>query len=137
MAHWEQLSYYPQVCQRVRRLAAQGRTAAAIADQLNAEGYRPPKRRERFGQAGILGLVQRLGLGKERTRTQRRDGLAPHEWGLPELARTIGMLAITHQELFHSFSLVIQIGINVKLRAAAELEVGRALLYLLIDAGFY
>jgi hypothetical protein len=95
VARWEQLSYYPQVCQRVSTLAAEGLTAAAIAAQLNAEGYRPPKRRERFGQAGILGLLQRLGQGKARSRAQRRDGLGPHEWWLPELARTIGMPAIT------------------------------------------
>jgi hypothetical protein len=95
VARWEQLSYYPQVCQRVITLAAEGLTAAAIATRLNAEGYRPPKRRERFGQAGILGLLQRLGQGKERSRAQRRDGLGPHEWWLPELARTIGMPAIT------------------------------------------
>jgi hypothetical protein len=95
VARWEQLSYYPQVCQRVSTLAAEGLTAAAIAAQLNAEGYRPPKRREHFGQAGILGLLQRLGQGKERARAQRRDGLDLHEWWLPELARTIGMPAIT------------------------------------------
>ena len=95
VARWEQLSYYPQVCQRVITLAAEGLTAAAIAAQLNAEGYRPPKRRERFGQAGILGLLQRLGQGKERSHAQGREGLGPHEWWLPELARTIGMPAIT------------------------------------------
>jgi DNA invertase Pin-like site-specific DNA recombinase len=95
VARWEQLSYYPQVCHRVRVLAAEGLTAAAIAEQLNAEGYRPPKRRIRFGQAGILGLLQRLGLSHNATRPATRDGLGAHEWWLPELARTIGMPTIT------------------------------------------
>lgn len=95
VACWEQLSYYPQVCHRVRALAAEGLTAAAIAAQLNAEGYRPPKRRVRFGQAGILGLLQRLGLNQNATRPTTRDSLGAHEWWLPELARTIGMPAIT------------------------------------------
>jgi len=39
VARFEQLSYWPQLCDRVRVLAEEGFTAAQIAEGLNAEGY--------------------------------------------------------------------------------------------------
>lgn len=95
VARLEQLSYYPQLCQRVQALTKEGLSAQAIAQRLNAEGYRPPKRREHFGQSGVLGLLQRLGLNQHSWRPQPHEGLDKHEWGLPQLAHTIGMPAIT------------------------------------------
>lgn len=95
VARLEQLSYYPPLAQRVRELAAAGASADELAQRLNAEGYRPPKRRERFGQQGMRDLLHRLGLREPRSRSVRRDGLAEHEWWLPELARAIGMPTVT------------------------------------------
>jgi hypothetical protein len=90
-----QLSYYPQLCQRVQDLAFQGWDAQSIAQQLNEEGYRPPKRHEFFGRSGVQVLLRRLGLTQQRSRSQDRTGLAEHEWWLPELARTLDMPATT------------------------------------------
>src|SRR5207302_3443512 len=86
----EQLSYYPQLCARAQQLAAAGLTMAAIAARLNAEGYRPPKRREQFGAQGIQNLLQRLGVLTRHTQRRRRPGPGsqPDEWGLRELAQT-------------------------------------------------
>lgn len=56
VARLEQLSYYPQLVQRVRTLAGRGLSVGTIADRLNAEGYRPPKRRERLGEHGVQQL---------------------------------------------------------------------------------
>jgi DNA invertase Pin-like site-specific DNA recombinase len=95
VARLEQLSYYPQLVQRVRVLADAGATAAAIAQRLNAEGYRPPKRRERFGPQGIRDLLERLDLHERHARAPRRHGLGAQEWGRAELARAIGMPAVT------------------------------------------
>ncbi len=95
VARLEQLSYYPQLCDRVRTLVAAGRGADAIAQHLNREGYRPPKRRERFGRQGVLELLHRLGLRKQRIRTTQRDDLAADEWWLADLAQRIGMPEIT------------------------------------------
>ena len=39
-----------------------GCRAAAIAARLNAEGFRPPKRREQFGRQGVADLLRQLGL---------------------------------------------------------------------------
>ena len=44
VAKLEQLSYYPQMIERIKHLAGQGLRAAQIAEQLNQEGWRPPKR---------------------------------------------------------------------------------------------
>jgi hypothetical protein len=94
----EQLSYYPQLCERVRTLAGEGLSAKAIAERLNAEGYRPPKRRRRFGQQGIRDLMHRLGLTRTRSRSGSPEVLGEDEWWLAELARGIGMPNVT---LYH------------------------------------
>jgi hypothetical protein len=59
VARLEQLSYYPQLCERIRALSGEGRSASAIAEALNAEGYRPPKRRDTFGEQGVRDLLHR------------------------------------------------------------------------------
>ena len=41
-------SDYPRLVERLRACAAEGLSSAAIAERLNAEGFRPPKRADRF-----------------------------------------------------------------------------------------
>jgi hypothetical protein len=91
VAKFEQLSYYPKLCERVRSLAAQGMTAAAIAARLNEEGYRPPKHRGGFGRQSAQELIHRLGLSRRRLRSEGREDLGRHEWWLGELACELGM----------------------------------------------
>ncbi len=91
----EQLSTYPQLMDRVRTLAEAGATDQAIADRLNAEGYRPPKRRAQFGAQGVAGLIRRLGLRPVRACSAGRAGLQAHEWWLPTLAQALGMPEVT------------------------------------------
>jgi hypothetical protein len=95
VARLDQLSYYPQLCARVRELAADGLAAEAIAARLNAEGYRPPKRRDQFGRHGVLALLQRLGVNEPVARARRQAALAADEWGVAALARVVGMPTIT------------------------------------------
>ena len=91
VAKLEHLSYYPQLCERVRSLAAQGMSAAAIAERLNEEGYRPPKRREGFDRQSVQDLIHRLGLSQRRPRPEGREELGRHEWWLGELSCELGM----------------------------------------------
>jgi hypothetical protein len=96
VARLEQLSYYPHLCARGRELAAEGLTSAAIAQRLNAQGYRPPKRRERFGAQGVQDLLQRLGAHTKASRVApAQELLGSDEWGLRELAQAIGMPHVT------------------------------------------
>ena len=95
VARWEQVSYYPELCERARSLAAAGLSHAAIADQLNADGFRPPKRREQFSAHGVQEFLRRLADRPDGHAALRRDGLGEHEWELAELARAIPMPPVT------------------------------------------
>ncbi len=59
-----------------------------IADRLNEEGFRPPKRRGGFSKEMVRQLVHRLGSGDE----HRGEGTPrPPEWWLSALADALGM----------------------------------------------
>ncbi|OUL23013.1 hypothetical protein BV378_24310 [Nostoc sp. RF31YmG] len=87
VAKWEQLSYYPQLCEQLRTLVATGLTAAQIAYQLNQEGFRPPKYCTQFERPSVLELMQRLGIYQRRPKGIDKGPLAADEWWLPDLAR--------------------------------------------------
>jgi DNA invertase Pin-like site-specific DNA recombinase len=97
VARLDQLSYFPRLAARARELAEAGHDAAAIAAALNSEGFRPPKRRERFGAEGIRHLLQDLGCVSRREQALRRSrpALGPDEWRLTDLARELGIPRIT------------------------------------------
>jgi hypothetical protein len=58
----ECLSYYPQLCERVRELVGQGLSIGKIAETLNREGMRPPKQAGGLGRQAVSEVLQRLGL---------------------------------------------------------------------------
>jgi hypothetical protein len=97
VATLQQLSYYPRLTSRVRELATRGLTARQIARRLNDEGFRPPKRRERFGEQGVRVIMQQLGCASPAQHAVRRAApqLGEHEWWLTDLARAIGMPRVT------------------------------------------
>jgi hypothetical protein len=96
VARLEQLSYYPAVVERVCTLHAQGLKAPTIAQTLNAEGWRPPKRRTTFTGATVRSMLVRQGLWTPRSRT-RTVPRRPHEWTILELAHQV---QIPHQTLY-------------------------------------
>jgi hypothetical protein len=91
VARLEQLSYWPKLAARARELAAAGLHAATIAQRLGAEGYRPPKRHERFGPQGVQDLLHRVGARQPQPRPHKQGSLGEHEWWLVDLARALGM----------------------------------------------
>jgi len=92
VSSFEQLSYYPRLCERVRELASQGLDSSLIAQRLDEEGYRSPKLVEGFGYQGVQKLIRRLGLSQHEGRQQPPQGLlGEHEWWLGELAGWIQM----------------------------------------------
>jgi len=91
-----QLSYYPQLAARARELAADGCTTAQIAERLNAEGFRPPKRIPAFTPNAVTDLLRALGIHRSQVPARRnRPAPAQHEWWLRDLADHLGMSAIT------------------------------------------
>ena len=92
VSSFESLSYYPQLCERIRELASQGLDSTLIAQCLDAEGYRSPKLVEGFGHQGVQKLMRRLGLSRHQGRQRPPQGLlGEHEWWLGELAGRIRM----------------------------------------------
>lgn len=85
---YEQLSGFAELKKRMIELRDQGHSAAEIAAQLNAEGWRPPKRRTAFTATAIRGWFHDRGLNRSPCRAAqlRRD-----EWRIKDLARKLGM----------------------------------------------
>lgn len=97
VARLDQLSYYPKLLERVVCLHQQGHNDVAIARRLNAEGWRPAKRRATFNAPMVASLLTRRGLssGSARqhgTATLERDA---DEWTLKELALELEMPPVT------------------------------------------
>ena len=97
VARLEQLSYYSQLMKRVADLHGDGLSPNDIADKLNGEGWRPPKRRDTFNRPMVHQLLRRQGISQRRHGNSRAlaGERRPDEWTLPELARELSMPHVT------------------------------------------
>jgi DNA invertase Pin-like site-specific DNA recombinase len=81
--HYEQLRDYDQLLNRITVWWREGNTAAQIAEKLNNEGFRTPKKRGDYNTA----LVQRMLARRELQRKAiAHEQLGTDEWWLPDLA---------------------------------------------------
>jgi hypothetical protein len=85
---FRQLRDYKSLLDRLKQLRRAGRTAAQIAEQLNQEGFTPPRRRGKFIKESVRQLLSRYGLSNER---HEEGQLGTHEWWLPDLAQTLAV----------------------------------------------
>ncbi len=90
VARYNQQSDYPRLVARLQELCSERHTSAEIAQQLNAEGFCPPKRTKQFTGEMVRRLTVHLGLFR-RPRHGSRVGLAPDEYRPMELARRLGI----------------------------------------------
>jgi hypothetical protein len=81
-----QLRDYDQVMERIRQGRQAGLTAAQIAGQLNAEGFKPAAGQGAFTKNIVHALAARLGATKPR---RHREKLPAHEWWLRDLVLTL------------------------------------------------
>jgi hypothetical protein len=97
VARLQQLSYYPQLLARVMTLHEQGMACTEIARQLNAEQWRPAKRRNTFTGPMVATLLARQGLHSGTPKQQHTGDVPrhPHEWLLGDLARKLDMPSVT------------------------------------------
>ena len=91
VARLDQLSYFEPLMARVAELHSEGLGNRLVAGQLNAEGWRPPKRRETFNASMVGALLQRLGLGSTAGNDDRHFERRRHEMTLGELAHELDM----------------------------------------------
>jgi DNA invertase Pin-like site-specific DNA recombinase len=91
---YEQLADYPRLCARIDELRQEGKSMAEVAVCLNAEGFHPPKRVERFTEGMVSGFWTR-----KCSKGSGRKGLAclleKGEWLLGDLARHLGVPQVT------------------------------------------
>jgi len=92
---YEQMSNFADLRDRMTTLHAAGTPLAQIAERLDAEGFRPPKRGRRFNVSIVQGLAERLGLCRTGATAWGRVTLEPGEWWLQDLAREIPMPPVT------------------------------------------
>jgi DNA invertase Pin-like site-specific DNA recombinase len=87
---FEQLKDYRRLTQRITQLHREGLHLAQIAENLNSEGFVPPRRRGIFTESGIGSLVRDLGLAGELFRS---DLLGKDEWWIADLAKKLQVIA--------------------------------------------
>ena len=81
---------YPRMVQRLQVWCEEGLSAAAMADRLNAEGFRPPKRVDRFNRAMVQRLLWHQGLLRRHPHGSL-VGLGRDEYRPSSLARRLGV----------------------------------------------
>jgi DNA invertase Pin-like site-specific DNA recombinase len=98
VARYEQLHHYRELLARAVQLRDEGRSTSQIAEQLNRESWRPPKRRQTFNGPMVRALLSRCGSHDRRSRANDTVAvLRRHEWWFPDLA---GQLDMPHPTLY-------------------------------------
>jgi hypothetical protein len=93
---YDQMADYNRLLKRIEELRQEGRTLAEVAEQLNQEGFRPPKRAAAFSKSILSHLLWGRGSGGAHLRAVRESGLlGAHEWLLTDLAQKLGMPPVT------------------------------------------
>jgi hypothetical protein len=93
---WTSSSYYPALLARVTELAAAGRDNREIAEALNAEGLRPPKRTSRFNPEQVRTLITQRGIRRQRKgQPAALASLEPGQWSVPGLNAELAMPTAT------------------------------------------
>lgn len=91
VAKLEQLSYYNELLKRVELLSNEHKNLKEIADALNQEGWRPPKRQEKFNSGMIGTLLSRAGIkSRKDTRSQQVTRMS-NEWTFRELSQKLNI----------------------------------------------
>jgi DNA invertase Pin-like site-specific DNA recombinase len=95
VAKLEQLSRYSELLNHVIELNAEGKAPTIIAEILNAEGWRPPKRRDTFNGPMVRELLAKSTQSKGYRRPRVIIDRSPNEWTINELAQKLEMSHIT------------------------------------------
>jgi DNA invertase Pin-like site-specific DNA recombinase len=97
---YEQLSNYEELLSRIKSLLDAKQTFSAIARQLNAEGFRPPKRASQFTAGILTSFLRERGIrtGRLPKSVTQQNHLDADEWWLADLAAKLVMpIATLHR----------------------------------------
>jgi hypothetical protein len=99
VARIDQLSGYADLQARVKAWHEEGCSPMQIAEKLNAEGWRPPKRRDTYNASMVRSLLTRMGRRTGTPKQQRAEAIerGADEWTLAELT---GKLDIPQPTLY-------------------------------------
>ena len=95
VARTDQLSYHRELVERICQLREQGLTSLQMAERLNGEGWRPPKRRSTFNAGMVRTILSRHGLTVNKRSQRARPKLGSGEWLVRDLAGELGMPTIS------------------------------------------
>jgi DNA invertase Pin-like site-specific DNA recombinase len=90
VGRYEQQADYPRLVQRLKELCRSKLSSSEIAKQLNAEGFRPPKRTDHFTGEMVLRLTIELGLPRRKRHGSVTD-LGKDEYRPAGLAEKLGV----------------------------------------------
>jgi hypothetical protein len=89
---YQQMAECDKLLNRIDELRKAGRTLAEVAEQLNRDGFHPPKRVPLFTQGILSGLLAKRVRSGPRPRAVMAGGLLGNdEWLLSDLARKLNM----------------------------------------------
>jgi len=124
VARVKALSTYSTLVTRAAELHQAGRNCAEVAEILNEEAWRPPKRRDTFNAPMVHRLLIGAGILEPRHRSSRVIiDRQPDEWTIHELAEEIGLPQSTlynwvQNGRLHSRSVKAGVGAGTKLVTA-------------------
>ncbi len=87
---YTQLRDYDLLVARIKALHQEGKAVPAIAEQLNEDGFVPPRRCGPFSVRSLAPVMEQLGLVGEQFRD---DLLGPNEWWIRDLAAKLRVRA--------------------------------------------
>ena len=90
VSRYDQQADYPLLVERLKTWSAEGRSAAAIAESLNAEGFRPPKRAKHFTREMVRRLLWHGKLARRQPHGSPA-GLGADEYRPGSLADRLGI----------------------------------------------
>lgn len=87
VAKLTQLSYYPTLLNRAAELRTAGKEYTEIADALNQEGFKPPKRQKIFNKGMIHTLLSCAGINSNKKTRSQQVKRRQNEWTFRELSK--------------------------------------------------
>ena len=90
VSNYERQSDYPRLTARLREMCKSRLSSSEMAQKLNAEGFRPPKRTDRFNGTMVLRLTNQLGLTRRKPHGSK-EGLGKDEYRPAGLSKKLGV----------------------------------------------